>query len=345
MKNNILHIASSEKFLPPFIAFIKAHFNFENHEFLLTKGMAQKDIIPESNIKILSKDSRFSKIKYYLKVIVEMHQADKVILHSLADHSIVKILFFMPWLLKRCYWVIWGGDLYTYQFGKRNRRWRVREFYRRPVIKNMGHLVTYIEGDIALAREWYDAKGEYHESLMYLSNLYKTLEVPEKQDRTINIQLGNSASPTNNHIEVLEMLLPFKEQDICIYAPLSYSDQDNAKRIIKLGQELFGHKFIPLTEFIPFVRYLDLLGDIDIAIFNNSRQQAMGNIITLLGLGKTVYIRNDTTQWQFFQDKSLQIYDVNDFNSLDYYYHKDNANKIKQYFSEATLIQQLSRLF
>lgn len=345
MRNTILHIASSEKFIPPFIAFIKANFNFGNHEFLLTKGMAQQDIIPTSNIKILSKDNRFSKTKHYLKVIVKMHQADKIILHSLADHSIVKILFFMPWLLKRCYWVIWGGDLYTYQFGKRNRRWRVREFYRRPVIKHMGHLVTYIEGDIALAREWYDAEGEYHESLMYLSNLYKTLEAPEKQDRTINIQLGNSANPTNNHIEVLEMLLPYKEQDICIYVPLSYSDQNHAKKVIKIGRELFGNKFIPLTEFMPFERYLDFLGNIDIAIFNNNRQQAMGNIITLLGLGKTVYMRNDTSQWQFFQDKGLQIYNVNDFSSLDNHYHKDNVNNIKHYFSEATLIQQLSRLF
>ena len=345
MSKLILHIASGEKFIPPFINFIKANFNFTQHEFLLTKGMAQQDIIPATNIKILSKDGRLSKIKHYLTVIIKMHQADKVILHSLADHSIVKILFFMPWLLKRCYWAMWGGDLYTYQFGKRNRKWRVREFYRRPVIKHMGHLLTYIEGDIELAREWYGVQGEYHESLMYISNLYKTLDIPKKKNCTINIQLGNSANPTNNHIEVLEMLLPFKEQDICIYAPLSYSDQDHAKKVIETGQALFGNKFIPLTEFMPFDDYLDFLGNIDIAIFNNSRQQAMGNIITLLGLGKTIYVRNDTTQWQFFQDKDLQVYDVSNFKSLDIHYHKDNVRTIKQYFSEATLIQQLSGLF
>lgn len=345
MKKKVLHIASGEKFIPPFIGFIKENFNFKEHEFLLTKGMAQQDITPASNIKILSRESRFNKFKHYFEVLIKMHQADSIILHSLADHTIVKILFFMPWLLKRCYWAIWGGDLYTYQFGKRNRKWRVREFYRRPVIKHMGHLVSYIEGDIELAREWYGAQGEYHESLMYLSNLYKALEIPNKQGRTINIQLGNSASPTNNHIEVFEMLLPFKEQDICIYAPLSYSDKNHGKKVIEIGKALFGDKFIPLTEFLPFENYLNFLGNIDIAIFNNSRQQAMGNIITLLGLGKTVYVRDDTTQWQFFQDKGLQVYNINDFNSLDTYYHSDNVNTIKHYFSEATLIQQLARLF
>lgn len=345
MSKPILHIASGEKFIPPFIAFIKANFDFEQHEFLLTKGMAQQDIIPAPNIKMLSKDGLINKIKHYSDVIIKMHQADKVILHSLADHSIVKILFFMPWLLKRCYWAIWGGDLYTYQFGKRNRKWRVREFYRRPVIKHMGHLLTYIEGDIELARAWYGAQGEYHESLMYISNLYKTLDIPKKQGRTVNIQLGNSASPTNNHIDVLQRLLPFKEQDICIYAPLSYSNKDHAKKVIKTGKALFGDKFVPLTEFMPFDDYLGFLAKIDIAIFNNNRQQAMGNIITLLGLGKTVYVRTDTTQWQFFQDKGLQVYDINSFDSLNNHYHRDNINTIKHYFSESTLIQQLSRLF
>lgn len=37
---------------------------------------------------------------------------------------------------------------------------------------------------------------------------------------------------------------------------------------------------------MPFEEYLGLLAKIDIAILNHKRQQAMGNITTLLGLGK-----------------------------------------------------------
>ena len=345
MSTKILHIASAEKFIPPFINFVKENFDFNEHGFLLTQGMAQANIVASNNVKLLSKKTRLARLKHYFKVLVTMHQADTIILHSLADHTIVKILFFTPWLLPKCYWVIWGGDLYTYQLGKRNRRWKVREFFRRPVIKNMGHLVTYIKGDVDLARTWYGTQGEYHESIMYLSNVYKHLDISKSNSSTINIQLGNSANSTNNHIEILEKLLVFKEHDICIYVPLSYSDQDHAKKVIKIGKELFGNKFIPLTEFMPFDKYLEFLGKIDIAIFNNNRQQAMGNIITLLGLGKTVYIRSDTTQWQVFKDKHLQIYDVKDFHCLDHHYQLENINKIKQYFSKDTLIIQLSKLF
>lgn len=345
MSKQILHIASGEKFIPPFIEFVKENFNFDEHEFLLTKGMAQDALVPASNVTLLAKNTKIAKFKHYSQVLIKMQQADKIILHSLADHTIVKILFFTPWLLKKCYWAIWGGDLYTYRFGKRDRKWRTREFFRRPVIKKMGHLVSYIEGDIDLAREWYGAQGDYHESIMYLSNIYRQLDTTKSASHTINIQLGNSANSTNNHIEMLEKLLPFKNEDICIYAPLSYSDQNNAQKVIKVGKEFFGDKFIPLTEFMPFEDYLKFLGKIDIAIFNNSRQQALGNIITLLGLRKTVYIRSDTTQWQLFKDKNIEIYNVKDFNSLANHYHKDNVDKIKQYFSEETLLNQLTELF
>ena len=42
---------------------------------------------------------------------------------------------------------------------------------------------------------------------------------------------------------------------------------------------------------LPLSDYLKILGKIDIAIFNHERQQAVGNITSLLGLGKKVYIK------------------------------------------------------
>lgn len=345
MAKKILHIASGEKFVPPFIKFVKDNFNFNDHEFLLTKGMAQASLTLANNITVLAKETKTARLKHYFQILVKMHQADKIILHSLADITIVKILFFTPWLLKKCHWIIWGGDLYVYELGKRNRRWRVREFFRRPVIRNMGHLVSYVEGDIDLARKWYGAKGAYKESIMYLSNTYREFDTPKSASNTINIQLGNSANSSNNHIEILEKLLPFKDQDICIYTPLSYSDQNHAKKVIAIGKKLFGDKFVALTEFMPFEEYLAFLGKIDIAIFNNSRQQAMGNIITLLGLGKTVYIRSDTTQWQLFKNKNIKLYDVNDLHSLENHYHQNNVDTVKQYFSTDNLRAQLLELF
>lgn len=338
----ILHVGCCDKFLPPFIDFIKENFEPSDHEFLLYSGMGEGK--NSNNVRIFEK-TLCQRLKYYFLVFVRMHVASKVIFHGLFDAKLVFILFFCPWLLKKCYWVIWGGDLYVYKLGKRDRRWKIKEFFRRPVIKRIGHLVTYIEGDVSLARDWYGAQGKYHECIMYTSNLYKDYVVPERKKTNINIQVGNSADPSNNHIEALKRLLPFKDENIAIYVPLSYGDKNYAQLVIRQGYEWFGDKFNPLTKFMPFEQYLEFLGIIDIAIFNHRRQQAMGNIITLLGLGKSIYIRSDVTQWKFFQEKNIVIGNLKKMEGLYRLNVKNNKIRISQYFSKDNMCSQLQEVF
>jgi hypothetical protein len=346
MAKNILHIASCEKFIPSFIVFVKENFDFTQHEFLIANGMAIKELKITPNVHLYSL-SVPSKLKRYWKSMIKMHQADKVILHSLFDSRLVVMLFFMPWLLKKCYWVIWGGDLYVYQLKERNWKWKLGELCRRPVIKRMGYLVTYIDGDVDLARSWYGAQGKHLECFMYPSNLYKEHNVEEKQHAGINILVGNSADPSNNHLEILHKLEAYKDQDITIYAPLSYGNQNYAKQVIAEGKKRFGERFQPLTDFLVFEEYLKLLGVIDVAIFNHKRQQAMGNIITLLGLGKIVYIRSDVTQWQLLEKHGIQIFDVKKFEllALDDSFSEHNKAYVKRHFSRNNYKNQLRELF
>lgn len=344
MTKKILHLGKSDKFLLPFIKFLKKNKMFDEHEFLLSAGVSGEEFATDKNIQI-SATTLLAKLKHYLKAFKKMHQAEKIILHGLFDMRLVQILFLSPWLLQKCHWFVQGGDLYIYNLGKRNWKWSVNEFFRRPVIKYIGHMVTYIEGDIELARKWYSAKGKYHECLMYPSNLYTGYDVDCDNKREINIQVGNSADPSNNHFAVFKMLLPFKEKNIRIYVPLSYGPSEYARNVIEQGRELFGNKFRPLTKMLPFDEYVQFLSRTDIAIFNHHRQQAMGNTITLLGLGKTVYIRSDTTQWKFLKDKGISIGDIEKLDSLERLDKNANIKLIERYFSRDNYLGQLKRLF
>ena len=344
MNNKILHVAGYSTFMPPFLNLLHTYFEHDKHALIVAPSPNKVNLPQVIRIEEYEYNIK-GRIKYSLELAIEMHKAEKIIIHGLFDLKTLVILFFMPWLLKKSYWVIWGGDLYAYQLEEINWKRKIIGLVRRPVIKNMGHLVTYIKGDVELAREWYGAKGEYHECLMYLSNTYKVLDVPSIQSDTINIQIGNSADPSNNHFEILDKLLPFKDQNIKMYAPLSYGDQIHANKVIAKGKELFGDKFIALADFMPFEQYLQFLGSIDIAIFNHKRQQAMGNTITLLGLGKTVFIRSDTTQWQFFKEKNISINDIDYLDSLSVESNQHSIDIIKEYFSEDNYKYQLGRLF
>ena len=351
MSKKVLHVCGLDKFIPPFVDFVEENFGLDNHFFWLNGDHNRYPIKQgRSNYKV--KRTNFGQVIGMLKLIQLMHATDKIVLHGLFNLKVILLLFLMPWLLKKCYWVMWGGDLYVYQLGEKNWKWRVREFLRRPVIKNMGHLVTYISGDVELARQWYGAKGEYHECLMYLSNvvdpdIIQAAQAGLEEHKGQNILVGNSADPSNNHIEALEKLLPYKDENIKIFVPLSYGDQEHAKKVIETGKAWFGDKFVPLTSFMAFDEYLKFLKSIDIAIFNHKRQQAMGNTITLLSMGKTVYMRTGVSHHDFIVDIGLHINDIADLFLVKI--NKENARSnsrvVATYFSKENLKQQLSRIF
>lgn len=344
--SEILHIGGNDKFIAPFVELVKENFDFENHQFHLMVGIGEE--LNEPNIKYYPATIT-ERLKYYLLAVIKMQKADKIILHGLFDWRLVFVLFWMPWVLNKCYWVMWGGDLYVQKLGVKDWRWKRSEFFRKSVIKNIGHLVTYIKGDVELARQWYGAKGKYIECIMYPSNLYKEYELSSKKDGRLTILLGNSADPTNNHSEVLQKLAQFKDKDIKVITPLSYGDQNYAQQVAQEGERLLGDKYQALTEFLPFDDYLKILAEVDVAIFNHRRQQAMGNTITLLGLGKKVYMRSETTQWQLFQDLNIEVHDVVQLENtlLESSSQSDQSNqkKIEQYFSKENYLTQLNNIF
>lgn len=344
---NNLHIFPNEKFTNPYIEFINNNFNENKHLFFIVGKGIGRTINKHQNVKEI-KNSFF----VFFSLVNEMYKKDKVIIHGLGFPQIVLLLFLQPWLLKKCYWVIWGGDLYSYRKQKTTIKSKVYEMMRGKVIRNMGGLITHIKGDYELAREWYDAKGKYYYSFMYPSNLYKEYDLSnvKKDTEKTYIQVGNSADPSNNHIEVFEKLFPYRDENIEIACPLSYGNKEYAAEVIRKGKEMFGEKFNPLVDFMPFEEYLEFLAKIDIAMFNHKRQQAVGNITTLLGLGKKVYIRDDITTWDFCKSHNLTVFKANSklndlFLILEEAIIKKNIENVKKSFSEQQLKKNWGIIF
>lgn len=345
MTKKILHIGSCDKFLPPFIEFLKDNFNFDEHTFLLTKGMSDDKLPNYNNVK-LSGTGKCARFKFYNQVLLEMQKADKIILHGLFDIKIVQILFFSPWLLKKCYWLIWGGDLYSYKIEPRNKKWHVKEFFRRPVIRNMGYLVTSINGDYKLAKKWYRAKGELINSFYYTTNLFTPLAHKREARSSIYILVGNSANPTNNHMEILEKLKKYKNEDIVIYAPLTYGTKEYAEKVIDVGKTLYGSKFKPIINHMNEKDYILFLNQIDIAVFNHNRQQAMGTTRSLLGMGKKVHMNQELSSAITLSNNGIKTFSLEDLD-LNYKFPESekNIDRVRQIYSTNELIRSLSYIF
>lgn len=359
-----LHIVGNEiKFIKPFIKYVNTNFNAKEHLFLILNSTKENaaEMADFENVKIArpfdSNNNNIRKLMLIYKIPFSIvllfwyfFRAKKVYLHGLFDKKVIMFLYMFKSFSKKSYWQMWGGgdlDIPT-EAQSRTLWYKITK----KVKGNFCGYVSYLPGDYALAKELYDAKGIYYHSLMYESNTFNAIELkPAPEDHVIRIQVGNSADSANNHFEIFDSLDKFKGENIEIYCILSYGEKPWSpgwtQKVVERGKEMFGNKFIPVVDFMGFEEYLEFLGKIDIAIFAHKRQQAMGNTISLLGLGKKVYLRSDVTSWALFKDIGINLYDVEDLNidKLGVTEKQNNISLIKKHFSTEIHYKQLQKLF
>lgn len=335
-ENKILHVMILDKFLAPFIEFVDEHFGRDEHHYVfITSEKYDYGLTPEHKVEFLHTDDDI-----FITLLGYMEMAKKIILHGLWRDKVDILLYFNQSILKKCYWFMWGGDFYFPE---------TKSKIKHEIIKEMGYLVNVLENEYNLVKIWYGAKGRYVQSFGYPSNIFnhKSFHTSQKNINTLYILIGNSATETNHHSEILKKLEKYKNENIKIFAPLSYGDKDYAKKVTIEGEKIFKNKFIPIFDFMVYESYFQFLNTIDIAIFAHNRSQGMGNIINLLGLGKKVYIRTKITPWSFFKDKNIEIFDFEkiELSILDKKIQDRNTKNISSFFSEETLVNQLKTIF
>lgn len=147
-----------------------------------------------------------------------------------------------------------------------------------------------------------------------------------------NILLGNSASYTNNHIEMLELLSNFDLKDRRVITPLNYGDKSYTKKIMSYGQMLLSQNFNPIVDFMDKQNYHKMLSSCSICIMNHKRQQSLGNIITMLYLGAKLFLNQENPVYVFLKKEGAVIYSIDelDFNSKIVEQLSENEIKINK---------------
>lgn len=126
-----------------------------------------------------------------------------------------------------------------------------------------------------------------------------------------NILVGNSATPTNNHIEIFQALSRLHLPETTkIIVPLSYGDACYKRKIIELGNKFFGNQFQPVTDFMDFDQYAALLKNCSVMIMNHKRQQGAGNIGVGVYLGAKVFMNSDSPLYDYYKSIGSTVYSV-----------------------------------
>lgn len=316
----IVHIFPKSQFTEEFICFINSHFEKKEHLFILyTNGEfgLPKEVYEVYNVIDYDNKSIFWLYRVFRK-------AEKLIFHNLSVNiDVLFMIYTNTYLMKKATWLIWGSDLYCYRIPKVSLIDKLIEKMRRKVIQAIPVIASLTEGDFVLAQQWYGVKADSirldycEEHIISLLQNLQNEKSAEKQE--IFILIGNSATETNQHEQIFELLMKYKNEKIKLIVPVSYGDHNYADRIENRGRELYGSKFIPVKKYLPKEVYYALLNSIDVAIFNNNRQQATGNITALFYLGKKIYLRDDTSMWDEWTAKTgYKIHNIKDIEREDF---------------------------
>ncbi len=129
----------------------------------------------------------------------------------------------------------------------------------------------------------------------------------------VNILLCNSAALTNNHLDCMHAIdkssLSPKAK---IYCPLSYPDVSKAyiDEVVRVGQDLFGAQFIPLLDFMPAVKYNEILESCGIILMNQYRSQGGASVFSAMYRGSCLYLSRTNPFYSFFENEGAIIFDI-----------------------------------
>lgn len=128
----------------------------------------------------------------------------------------------------------------------------------------------------------------------------------------VNVIIGNSADPRNNHHDALTVLskigLP---QGSKVIMPLSYAGSDTYVKWVKeYAESLFPGRVKTLLEYMPLHKYLDLTSHCKVAIFYHERQQASDNIFMQMMYGAKVYMSETSLAYQYLIKEGFVVFSL-----------------------------------
>lgn len=150
----------------------------------------------------------------------------------------------------------------------------------------------------------------------YTSATSHEINYPVVDLRAKRIWVGNSATLTNNHLEVFAKIeQAVKDLNCDVVVPLSYTrygEGENmvTRTILNAGNRFFGEKFKPIRELMCLEEYVKLMSSCSVFIFGHRRQQAVGNTLIALKCGGCVFLDPRNPTYRYFVSNGVTVYPI-----------------------------------
>lgn len=357
-----LHVISDDKFTGFIQSIFEAACPDENIYALVPRS---SELLEKKGFHSVSSAETFSAL------VFSIENLDGIIFNPLLTKS-------LPWLQSipasiPVIWYTWGMETYKQHHKLRSsclylpetkklmanhfKFTLVREFKRRieNVIKGrfrnldrVNYFVCQLEQEYNLIRDI----GFLSRETQWYPGAVATIEdaafgIEKDNELGVDIKVGNSADPTNNHIDAFLWL---KKQNIDgrkIIVPLSYGNENYRDYVIKAGEKYLGSNFVPLIDFLPIEEYNGLNNQCGIVIMNHLRQQALGNIMADLWRGSKLYM-NNTVVYQGYKNWGLEVFQINsdevNFCNLEKDVIRHNQSVLLRKLSKASVVSSAKKM-
>lgn len=351
----IVHLFEDQKFVDITIE------NFEN----VSDGL-NKYIVFSNNEKLTYVSRKEDVIilpnsSYKLDVDLVYKDCQLLIIHFLSPLKLY-ILKHKPNHVK-VIWSIWGSDAYdhfkvqnnfeplTDVIQKRTLFQKLKDsyfftFYHlikyrvKPLRKELEllQLINYVI--TVLPNEFKVIKNEFGLAAEYIDYNYGINNFDKFSNKSLgnSILVGNSATSTNNHLDVFDIIKCTTNADIIV--PLSYGAydyEDYKANIISEGRRIFNKNFLPIENFMQLHDYRELTFSCNTVIMYHIRQQALANIFMSLFQGMRLFLNNKSITYSFLNDQGMIIFDLKkDYKLIGIELNEDDKQINKQLVLDLT---------
>lgn len=128
------------------------------------------------------------------------------------------------------------------------------------------------------------------------------------------ILVGHSGYLINNHVSAFETIVKNIKNinDYEIIVPLSYGDERYIEYVKRLGAQLFGESFKPITNFMPKDAYFRMLCSVDVVYMNSILVVGLSNISVVIRSGLALVMRRENAYYQLLVSKGVKIFKAED---------------------------------
>ena len=329
----VLHIIKDDKFFDSTIETFEADKRLANRCVLIvdTPNYNFKFIKSRDKVKLLFGKEKIKKelsgdydVIYFHSIMINQYRCFKYI----PDDKIV-------------IWWCWGFELYSSVKGMKPLlpmplyRLRTRQYIGQTknlsrVIKDLAKKVlnscvwTYRRNKVLMRVDYFQPVLPIEYSLLKINRHFKAQEFYSNRSLDVfcddttqygkgNILFGNSATYTNNHLDVWERIRKYVPSESEVFVPLNYGYDGYAEGITDvIGDK--GLKVSFLRTFLPKEEYFSLLESCSFAIFGILRQQAMGNIYFCVQHGIKVFLYKDSLIYKYLSDAGYIVFTIEDVN-------------------------------